>query len=145
MTAETICIAGRLRLLARVATGLYNDAFTPTGTTFAQAVLLMRIFAQPTIRQAELGRQLQIEKSALSRDVQLLQRHGWLSDNRRKGLLLTDEGMRVAKQCHKIWKTLTADMHEKIGLDAVQGLTVLSEQLLALQANNSELPNPEPQ
>ncbi len=139
MTAETICIAGRLRLLARVATGIYNEAFAPTGTTFAQAVLLMRIFAKPGIRQAELGRLLQIEKSALSRDVSLLQRNGWLTDNLRRGLFLTDEGIRVAKQGHKIWKALTLEMHQKLGPDAVQGLALLSDQLLALQPPDSEI------
>jgi DNA-binding MarR family transcriptional regulator len=136
MANEFICIAGRLRLLSRVATGMYNEAFAPTGTTFAQAVLLMRIFARPGIRQAELSRQLQIEKSALSRDVQLLQRNGWLADDRQRGLFLTDEGSRVAKQSHKIWKALTAEMHDKLGPEAVQGLALLSQQLLAIQTIN---------
>jgi DNA-binding MarR family transcriptional regulator len=142
MANELICVAGRLRLLARVATGLYNEAFAPTGTTFAQAVLLMRIFARPGIRQAELGRLLQIEKSALSRDVQLLQRNGWLTDNRRTGLFLTDEGTRVAKQSHKIWKALTLNMHEQLGPEAVQGLATLSAQLLNKQAYTPE-PTPD--
>ena len=130
MNSDNYCIAGRLRMLARVITGRYNDAFSVEGVTFAQAGLLMRIFAQPGIRQTALSAQLQIEKSAMSRDVQLLQRNGWLTDNLRQGLFLTDKGAALAKRCHKIWKVLNAQIREELGPNAVEGLTIFSDQLL---------------
>lgn len=130
MNSETYCIAGRLRMLSRVITGRYNEAFAAEGVTFAQAGLLMRIFAQPGIRQTALSVQLQIEKSAMSRDVQLLQKRGWLTDNLRHGLFLTNEGTALAKRCHKIWKVLNAQIRDELGPDAVDGLTIFSEQLL---------------
>jgi DNA-binding MarR family transcriptional regulator len=133
---DTYCIAGRLRMLARVVTGRYNDAFTDEGVTFAQAGLLMHIFAQPGIRQAELSKRLQIEKSAMSRDVQLLQKNGWLTDNLRNGLFLTEEGRLLAKRCHKIWKALNGQVHNELGADAVNGLTVFSESVLSKRLSN---------
>ena len=130
MNSNNYCIAGRLRMLSRIITGRYNEAFAAEGVTFAQAGLLMRIFAQPGIRQTALAKQLQIEKSAMSRDVQLLQKNGWLTDNLRNGLFLTDEGTALAKRCHKIWKVLNAQIRDELGSDAVDGLTIFSEQLL---------------
>lgn len=130
MNTEMYCIAGRLRMLTRVVTSRYNDAFTGEGVTFAQAGLLMRIFAQPGIRQVDLSKVLQIEKSAMSRDVQLLQKNGWLTDNRRLGLFLTEEGRLLAKRCHKIWKVLNQQVHEELGPDAVHGLAVFSDKAL---------------
>ena len=130
MNSENYCIAGRLRMLSRVITGRYNEAFAAEGVTFAQAGLLMRIFAQSGIRQTALSAQLQIEKSAMSRDVQLLQKNGWLTDNLRNGLFLTDEGTVLAKRCHKIWKVLNAQIRDELGPDAVDGLTLFSDQLL---------------
>ncbi|AKD56899.1 MarR family winged helix-turn-helix transcriptional regulator [Spirosoma radiotolerans] len=127
---ETYCVAGRLRMLARVVTGRYNDAFVSEGVTFAQAGLLMRIFAQPGVRQAELSKLLQIEKSAMSRDVQLLQKNGWLTDNLRNGLFLTEEGRALAKRCHKIWKVLNEQIRLKLGPDAIDGLTAFSANVL---------------
>jgi DNA-binding MarR family transcriptional regulator len=129
MTNENFCIAGRMRMLTRIVTSRYNEAFAGESVTFAQASLLMYIFAQPGVRQATLSRQLQIEKSAVSRDVQLLQRNGWLTDNRRQGLFLTDEGSGLAKRCHKIWKVLNAEVHSELGSEAVGGLLLLSEQI----------------
>ncbi len=117
-------------MLSRVITGRYNEAFAAEGVTFAQAGLLMRIFAQPGIRQTALSKQLQIEKSAMSRDVQLLQKNGWLDETRRNGLFLTDEGTQLAKRCHKIWKVLNAQIRDELGADAVDGLTVFSDKLL---------------
>lgn len=117
-------------MLARVVTGRYNNAFTAEGVTFAQAGLLMHIFAQPGIRQAELSKSLQIEKSAMSRDVQLLQKNGWLTDNLRNGLFLTEDGTLLAKRCHKIWKVLNAKIHNELGPDAVNGLTIFADTVL---------------
>lgn len=114
-------------MLARVVTGRYNEAFAAEGVTFAQAGLLMHMFAQPGIRQAELSKRLQIEKSAMSRDVQLLQKNGWLTDNLRNGLYLTEEGRLLAKRCHKIWKALNEQVRTDLGTDAVDGLRVFSD------------------
>lgn len=130
MDTETYCIAGRLRMLTRIITSRYNDAFTSEGVTFAQAGLLMHIFAQPGVRQTVLAKALQIEKSAMSRDVLLLQKKGWLTDNLRNGLFLTEDGTQLAKRCHKIWKALNQQVRGELGADAVSGLTVLSKQLL---------------
>ncbi|MBD2700742.1 winged helix-turn-helix transcriptional regulator [Spirosoma sp. BT702] len=130
MNTETYCIAGRLRMLARVISGRYNEAFTGEGVTFAQAGLLMHIFAQPGVRQAELSKRLQIEKSAMSRDVQLLQKNGWLTDNIRSGLYLTEEGRLLAKRCHKIWKALNQQVWAELGPDATLGLTVFSDNVI---------------
>ncbi len=130
MNTETYCIAGRLRMLSRIITGRYNEAFAIEGVTFAQAALLMHIFGQPGIRQTVLGKKLQIEKSAMSLDVQLLQRNGWLTDNIRSGLFLTDDGAALAKRCYKIWKTLNQQIRDELGPDAVGGLTVFSEKLM---------------
>lgn len=130
MNSDNYCVAGRLRMLSRIVNGRYNEAFATEGVTASQAGLLMRIFAQAGIRQTELSKQLQIEKSAMSRDVQLLQKNGWLTDNRRNGLFLTDEGTGLAKRCHKIWKVLNAQIRDELGPDAVDGLTIFSNQLL---------------
>lgn len=130
MAEQTYCIAGRLRMLSRVVTGLYNDAFAPAGVTFAQGALLMNIFAQPGIRQSVLSSQLQIGKSALSRDIQLMQRNGWLTDNVRSGLFLTEQGALTAKQCHKIWKVLNQQVRDELGTDAIDSLTQFSDKLL---------------
>ena len=94
----------------------------------------MRIFAQPGIRQATLSKQLQIEKSAMSRDVQLTQKNGWLTDNLRNGLFLTEESTLLAKRCHKIWKASNQQVWDEIGPDTVAGLSAFSDKILPTKA-----------
>ncbi|MBO0938510.1 winged helix-turn-helix transcriptional regulator [Fibrella sp. HMF5335] len=132
MTDIDLCIAGRMRMLTRVVTGLYNETFSQEGVTFTQATLLMYAFALPGVRQSVLSKQFVIEKSALSRDLQLLQRNGWLTDNIKKGLFLTDEGRALAKRCHKRWKTLNSDVREQLGPAAIDGLDELASRLLTI-------------
>ena len=133
METENYCIAGRLRMLSRVVTMLYNDTFGAEGVTFAQAALLMHIFAQPGIRQVALSKRFQIEKSAMSRDVQLMQRNGWLNSTVRDGLHLTESGTQTAKRCHKIWKSLNQTIRDELGTDAVSGLSAFSERMMTLK------------
>ena len=117
-------------------TGLYNEAFTAEDVTFAQAGLLMYVFAQPGIRQVTLSKQLHIEKSAMSRDIQLLQRNGWITDNVRNGLYLTEVGTQTAKRCHKIWKGLNQQVREQLGEEAVSGLSIVSTKLKELSKSS---------
>lgn len=131
------CIAGRLRMLSRVITSLYNEAFAVEGVTFAQASLLMQILAQPDIRQVTLSKRLQIEKSALSRDVQLLQRKGWIADPIRVGLVLTEPGTQIAQRCQVIWQTLHQRVEQQLGAQTVQALDQLSRQIFDLKSTNS--------
>ncbi|OIN60669.1 MarR family winged helix-turn-helix transcriptional regulator [Arsenicibacter rosenii] len=132
MDAENYCIAGRLRMLSRIMTSLYNQAFEDEDVTLPQAGLLMYIFAQPGIRQVALGQMLHIEKSGMNRELQLLQRNGWLTDNLKQGLFLTEEGRIKAKRCHKIWKALNLNMREQLGTEALSGLNTLSGQIFEL-------------
>ncbi|MGA0560109.1 hypothetical protein ACO2Q8_25835 [Larkinella sp. VNQ87] len=80
-----------------------------------------------------LSKRLQIEKSALSRDVQLLQRKGWLTDSIREGLFLTEYGNQVAEQCQTIWQVLHRRIEEQLGKDTVQALAHISRQLFELK------------
>lgn len=128
------CIAGRLRMLSRMITSLYNEAFAAEGVTFAQASLLMQILSQPGVRQVVLSKRLQIEKSALSRDIQLLQRKGWLTDQVRNGLFLTEPGRQIAQRCQTIWQALHRQVEEQLGEETVQALAQISRQIFNLKS-----------
>jgi len=68
----------------------------------------------------------------MSRELQLLQRNGWLTDNLRQGLFLTEEGRALAKRCHKIWKVLNQQVRQELGEEAVAGLSELSTKIITL-------------
>src|SRR3954451_4998383 len=72
------CIAVRVRALNRAITALYDEALRPHGLRVGQLNLLVAVERMGTARSADLCRALNMDKSTLSRDVEVLRRHGWL-------------------------------------------------------------------
>src|SRR5262249_4473988 len=72
------CIAVRVRLINRVITALYDEAFRPFGLGVTKANTPAATAHRGDPRPAEVSRILRIEKSTLSRDVDLLKRNGWV-------------------------------------------------------------------
>src|SRR6516165_4127900 len=80
LAAEAVggCIATRLRLATRVITKVYDDALRPFGLTVSQMALLAVAADRGAIRQAEVGAQLQLDNSTLSRNLERMRANGWL-------------------------------------------------------------------
>ncbi len=72
------CIAVRVRSINRVVTALYDEAMRPHGLRVSLGNILVAIADLGDARTAEVCRMLQIDKSRLSRDVELMKRNGWL-------------------------------------------------------------------
>src|SRR3954463_10177645 len=72
------CIAVRVRALNRAVTALYDDALRPHGLRVGQLNLLVAVARMGTARPGDLCRVLLMEKSTLSRDVEVMRRNGWL-------------------------------------------------------------------
>src|SRR5436305_10748900 len=72
------CLAVRVRALNRAVTALYDDALRPHGLRVGQLNLLVAVARMGTARPGDLCRVLCMEKSTLSRDVEVMRRNGWL-------------------------------------------------------------------
>ena len=70
------CIAVRVRALNRAVTALYDEALRPHGLRVGQLNLLVAIARMGTARPGDLCRVLRMEKSTLSRDVEVMRRNG---------------------------------------------------------------------
>src|SRR5947199_4354214 len=77
-TISRTCIAGRLRLLNRVVTNLYDDALRPLGLKVSQLNILIVTARLGLARPAQVCAILQLDTSTLSRNVELMRAHGWL-------------------------------------------------------------------
>ena len=66
------CLATRVRQLSRIVTRVYDDALRPLGITASQYTLLAQLAARDAITAVEIGHDLDIEKSTLSRNLKRL-------------------------------------------------------------------------
>ena len=95
-TSET-CLATRVRQLSRIVTRVYDDALRPLGITGSQYTLLAQLAARDGITAVEIGHDLDIEKSTLSRNLKRLLALGHIvmdppAGRRGRGLHLTPKG-----------------------------------------------------
>src|SRR5271166_2117675 len=102
-TIATSCIAGRLRLLNRVVTNLYDEALRPFGFRLSQGNILAVTAKLGVARPGEVCDILELDTSTLSRTVERMVSNGWLEivpdeDGRSHPFRLTDQGKRLMEQ-----------------------------------------------
>ena len=74
------CIATRVRMANRVITKVYDDALRPLGLTVTQMSMLAVAEDRGLIRQAEVGAELRLDDSTLSRNLERMRANGWLEE-----------------------------------------------------------------
>lgn len=121
----TSCIAGRLRLLNRVVTGLYDDALRPFGVKLTQGSVLAVTAKLGVARPAEVCSLLEMDTSTLSRTVERMVENGWLEivadeDGRSHPFRLTDQGRKLMEQAMPAWEKAQAEAGKLLGEDGLR-------------------------
>lgn len=108
-SSSSCCVALRARRMSRIITRVYDDALRRLGLTASQFTLLTAVAQQNGVTAAEIGFDLDIEKSTLSRNLKRLLALGHLvmdppAGRRGRGLHLTPKGQAVLKDAYPIWQ-----------------------------------------
>src|SRR5262245_35528957 len=103
------CLAVRVRTLNRAVTALFDEALRPHGLRVGQLNLLVAVARMGTARPGDLCRLLRMDKSTLSRDVEVLRRNGWLEvddsgGGRARPLRLTAAGGTLLEAVMPAWR-----------------------------------------
>ena len=133
------CLATRVRQLSRIVTRVYDDALRPLGITASQYTLLAQLASRDGITAVEIGHDLDIEKSTLSRNLKRLLALGHIimdppAGRRGRGLHLTPKGQAVLKDAYPIWQTAQKKTVGAMGSDSrsvLDGLLSHAERLAA--------------
>lgn len=138
-TIATTCIAGRLRLLNRVVTNLYDDALRPFGVKLSQGNVLAVTAKLGVARPAEVCAILELDTSTLSRTVERMVANGWLEilpgdDGRSHPFRLTDEGKRLMERAIPAWEKAQAEAKKLLGDDGLRLLDAAIGRVKAAQA-----------
>ncbi len=137
-TTAATCLSTRVRQLSRIITRIYDDAMRPLGITASQYTLLAQLASRDGITAVEIGYELDIEKSTLSRNLKRLLALGHIvmdppAGRRGRGLHLTPKGALVLKDAYPIWQNCQAKTVEAMGLDCratMDGLLDKAEKLV---------------
>jgi DNA-binding MarR family transcriptional regulator len=121
------CLATRLRMANRVITKVYDDALRPFGLKVTQLSMLVVAEDRGFIRQSEVGAQLQLDDSTLSRNLERMQANGWLEkvsadDARVHTYRLTEAGRALLGQALPAWRSAQRQAQRQLGGAGVQAL-----------------------
>jgi DNA-binding MarR family transcriptional regulator len=130
------CVAGNLRAAARCVTRVYDDALRDTGLRITQIAVLAQIKRLQPLTVTELAAGLSSERSAVARDVAILQRAGLVSavvkadDQRARDIRLTTEGRRRLAASAPAWHAAQEAMRKALGAARVDELVTLANELV---------------
>lgn len=138
-TTSATCLATRVRQLSRIITRLYDDAMRPLGITASQYTLLAQLASRDGITAVEIGHELDIEKSTLSRNLKRLLALGMIimdppAGRRGRGLHLTPKGQVVLKDAYPVWQAAQSRSVAVMGVETrakLDDLLRLAEKLIA--------------
>src|SRR5207249_2983226 len=133
-TIAASCIAGRLRLLSRVVTNIYDDALRPLDLKVSQMNILIVTAKLGLARPGQVCEILQLDSSTLSRNVKPLQAHGWLEvvpdeDARAQPFRLTSQGKRLIEKAVPAWEEAQRQAKELLGDEGIALLDKAAKKL----------------
>ena len=128
------CLGVRVRTLNRALTALYDDALRPHGLRVGQLNLLVAVARMETARPGDLCRLLRMDKSTLSRDVELMRRNGWLEvddsgDRRARPLRVSAEGRALLEEVVPAWQQAQERAGAMLGGEVTAALRRAVDQL----------------
>ncbi|MFC0547469.1 MarR family winged helix-turn-helix transcriptional regulator [Kutzneria chonburiensis] len=121
------CLAVRVRLIGRALTGLYDGALSGSGLTIAQVNLLAALGKAGPCPPSMLGEILQLERSTVSRNLNLLLNHGWIQavSSDAKGIrevALTPAGHTKIKAVMPAWRRAQREASDLLGPAGAQAI-----------------------
>ena len=121
------CVAGRLRMLNRVITNIYDDALRPLDLKVSQMNILVAAAKLGTARPVEVCEHLHLDVSTLSRNVERMRARGWLQvvpdeDGRSQPFRLTPEGRKLLGKAVPAWSEAQERVKKVLGAGFVDQL-----------------------
>jgi DNA-binding MarR family transcriptional regulator len=117
---DDVCLCMTLRRAARAATRLYDELMEESDLKITQFSLLRNIAKAGTINVTELAKKLELERTAMGRNLDLLERRGLIRneglevDQRTRLISLTDDGRQALETAIPVWKRAQTEMRRRL-------------------------------
>lgn len=130
-----LCFGHRSRMTARAVTRAFNGRLRPLELTITQYILLGTLTQAPELSVASLADRLDLEPSALLRNLKLLEGRGLIESQGGRGPkgrrhTVTLAGQALLEAGVPIWRQIQADLSRALGgeADAVRSALASLEQ-----------------
>ena len=138
------CMCASLRRASRVLTQLYEDQLRTSGVRGTQFTVLQALSLAGEVSQGALGEILAIDSTTLTRTLQIMQRHGWISerrghDRRQRLLRLSKKGESQFRRALPAWESAQQKLSEQLGERSWRSLFDLTDKIASLDRTEGDL------
>jgi len=129
------CLGFQARLLSRVVSAVYDDAFAEVGLRVSQFSVLNAVANREGMRAAELTKLLEMDESTLSRNIARMCARGWLKlesgdgDRRSHQIAVTEKGMALLRKSYPAWQIAQSQLTQRLGAEGVTALKSIVRKL----------------
>jgi DNA-binding MarR family transcriptional regulator len=128
------CLAARVRMIGRAVTAIYERAVSGHGVTIAQVNLLAALGKLGPSAPSRLGQVLQLERSTVSRNLDILLENGWVravssDDKGVKEVALTAAGRKKIESLMEAWRGAQKEAAKFLGEDGVRAVHAVADSL----------------
>ena len=121
------CLVARARLLNRKMTRIYDEALRPVGLKANQMGMLVVVAKHGPCSPGDVGAALDMEKSTVSRNVEVLKRQGWMEtlpgiDDRSHTVRITAKGRRLLERALPRWEEAQEKARSLLGKGGASAL-----------------------
>ncbi len=126
-------MCGSLRRTARALTQLYEQALRPPGLRSTQFTILQVLSRAGEVSQGQLGKMLAMDSTTLTRTLEIMSRHGWITerrgeDRRERWLRLAKGGETKLNRALPVWEKVQSRLRHQLGDQAWTNLLQLTYQ-----------------
>lgn len=131
------CTNLKLRQLGRMVTRHYDQYMSQAGLKNTQYALLSYLVKLGPIRPSDLAKQMQMDASTLTRNLQPMAAQGWLTvsagENARSRLVeVTQAGQQKRAEGQMAWKAAQTALNHRLGNERVLALHVLLDSCMSV-------------
>jgi DNA-binding MarR family transcriptional regulator len=114
------CMCATLRRCARALTQHYEESLRPLGLRGTQFTILQALDLAGDVSQGELGQILAMDRTTLTRTLEIMARHGWITkrsgrDRRERRLRLAKAGKAQLDRALPAWQSVQSRLRSRLG------------------------------
>ena len=127
LSAAVTCLNFNLRRTSRLVNHYYDQALKPAGLRAGQFNLMVPVALRGAFSITELAALLGVERSALARNLNPLERKGWVTvtvgaDRRTRIVRLTLQGERLLLRARPLWEQAQRELTSALTGSVLRGL-----------------------
>lgn len=130
---EMKCVNLQMLKASHMVLKTYDDAYRPYGIKATQLPVLSVIAGQGPLTIKQIAREVQSERSVLSRKLSVMQKNGWIEEvsanNREKSFQLSEKGQELLGRVEPVRDQVQKDLMDKLSDQEQQLMLSLCDKL----------------